>query len=313
MSNYHRHVRGHSDEKKFNCTKCDKAFKRKEHQVRHEKNCKRELPQASGSGIQPKKRKIHTGEFTIRKAKTAFANATITWKLKYPKNDGSVELLKSSVNAMESKLEQYREDERALKFSMSLHVNFEQAVDSSIITNPPVVLLSEQFEVYADSDIDEILKVTFNQLTNRIETYEGIGSGWIVSNFVALDTTVWKLDPLRASSYHDLPAWVKNTKCVVNVKNTDQKCFKYAVQACLYEPSSPTHASRVSSYTYTEKLEDAPDFSMLKYPVALRHIDQFEKKNDISINVYGIEGKFDFQLICKLSFASHTRDFTHFL
>ena len=204
-------------------------------------------------------------------------------------NDGSTQLLQSSVQEMASRLKQYRQTEQSLKFSMSIHVNFEQSVDSSIVTDPPAVLVSEQFEIYADTDIDETLKLAAKQLENRIETYEGIGSGWIISNFVALDTTVWKLNPLRASSYHELPTWVKNTKCVVNVKNKDQLCFKYAVQAALYDPSS-RNTDRISSYTYTEAMEDAPDFSMLEYPVSLREINKFEKKNDISVNVYGIEG-----------------------
>ena len=253
------------------------------------------MPGPTGSGIPVKKRKIHRGNFSIKKVETAFRNATITWKLKYPENDGSLELLNASTKAMEYQLQQYRRDEHSLKFNMSLHLNFEQAVDSSNVTNPHVVLLTEQFEIYADSEIANLLELAFKQLENRIETYEGVGSGWIVSNFIALDTTVWKLDPLRASSYHELPVWVRNTKCVVNVKNRDQLCFKYAVQAGLYKPSDPQHSTRISSYSYTETREDVPDFSMLKYPVTLRNIDQFEKKNDISVNVYGIEGMFAYQ------------------
>ena len=64
----------------------------------------------------------------------------------------------------------------------------------------------------------------------------------------ALDTTVWQLDPLRASTYHPLPSWVRNTGTVVNVQNKqDNKCFKHAVVAALYEPSDPTHTTRVLS------------------------------------------------------------------
>ena len=48
---------------------------------------------------------------------------------------------------------------------------------------------------------------------------------------------------------------------------------------------------RVSSYTDCENLEDAPDFSMLIYPVELRSIAQFEKANNISVNVYTLMGE----------------------
>ena len=53
---------------------------------------------------------------------------------------------------------------------MSLHVVFEQATDPSIITEPAVVLVSEQFKLYADTNINEILQEASKQLKNRVET-----------------------------------------------------------------------------------------------------------------------------------------------
>ena len=282
LDNYNRHVEGHSKEKKFKCLKCDKAFNRRDAQQRHEKNCKRR-DQPSGSGIQqPKPQRLNTSNFNVTKIKTAFKNATVTWQLKYSSNNGSMDLI-----GMEYQLYQYREDEKALKFNMSLHIVFEQATDPSIITEPAVVLVSEQFEVYADTSINEALQEISKQLKNRVESYEGLGSGWVVSNLKALDTTVWKLNPLRASTYHPLSSWIRNTKCVVNVKNNDRFCFKYAILAGLYEQSGTVH--RVSSYDYTEDLDDVPDFRMLEFPVSLRDISKFEKANDVSVNVYGVE------------------------
>ena len=46
----------------------------------------------------------------------------------------------------------------ALKFNMSLHVNFEKPVDSTVTTVPPAVLVTEQFEVYGETDINELLR-----------------------------------------------------------------------------------------------------------------------------------------------------------
>ena len=75
-SNYYRHVRGHAQEKKFKCSKCDKAFARKDAQQRHENNCKRKI-QPTGSGIPAKKARSSSskGNFTVTKTKTAFQNA----------------------------------------------------------------------------------------------------------------------------------------------------------------------------------------------------------------------------------------------
>ena len=54
---------------------------------------------------------------------------------------------------------------------------FEKATDPTVITDPPVVLASEQFEIYNDTDINEVLDMIVKQLINRIEIYDGIGSG----------------------------------------------------------------------------------------------------------------------------------------
>ena len=113
---------------------------------------------------------------------------------------------------MRDHLDQYRLDNHALKFNMSLHINFEQSTDPDIVTTPPAVLVTEQFEIYMDTNITDLLHEAAKQLENRIECYEGTGSGWVISNLVALDTTVWRLDPLRASTYHPLSAWIQNTK-----------------------------------------------------------------------------------------------------
>ena len=56
---------------------------------------------------------------------------------------------------------------------------------------------------------------------------------------------------------------MKDFSCVINLKNNDQKCFKYAVQAGLYELLSPFNLCRISSYTYTETLKDAQHFDMI--------------------------------------------------
>ena len=132
---------------------------------------------------------------------------------------------------------------------MSLHINFEKATAASIVTDPPVVLVSEQMEVYDDTDVDETSKITVEQLINRIESCEMNGSGWIVSRLIALDTTVWLLDALRGRTFHQLPEWIRPKKAVRNNQNKDNQCFKWAILGVLYEPTDHNAKCRVSSDT----------------------------------------------------------------
>ena len=56
---------------------------------------------------------------------------------------------------MEGHILRYQQKHLALKFNMALHIKFEKAADPSIVTDPPIVLVTEQFEVYEDTDIKE--------------------------------------------------------------------------------------------------------------------------------------------------------------
>ena len=131
---------------------------------------------------------------------------------------------------MKQKIIAWQLKKKAIKVSMALHLIFEKATNPSETTIPPVVLPSEQLEVYADTNICDIMNMLKRQLHNRIELYEGCGSAWVLSELVELDTTIWQLDPLRASStFLVLPYWIRRKVSVINVQNKDLACFKWAV------------------------------------------------------------------------------------
>ena len=98
----------------------------------------------------------------------------MTWKLECGKNDGSEvsETLNSSTAAMKGKIERYSMNNMAAKFNMSIHVIFQQEKDETVITEPPVVLVTKQFEVYPNDDLDGILKTCAEQLENRIDGFD---------------------------------------------------------------------------------------------------------------------------------------------
>ena len=141
--------------------------------------------------------------------------------------------------AMRDKIYRYVQRCRALKFTMSINVKFVKTDDSSIKTDPPVWFTTQPFPVYKGSDINDLLSCTQKQLLNRIDTFESNGSGWILNKLIFLDVNVWELDPLHASSYHPVPSWITNKRAVVNVKNKEQECFKWAVLAGMHNSQSP--------------------------------------------------------------------------
>ena len=123
----------------------------------------------------------------------------------------------------------FQQEHRAYKIQIAVCVVFHKAVDPAVDTQPPVTRTSEIVAVY--SDVFPTLEGVYRQLLNFIEVYEHNGSGWVFSNFASLQLTLSHLDPLRASAFLPLPRWIREKKAFVNVAETGDDCFKWAVLA----------------------------------------------------------------------------------
>lgn len=115
------------------------------------------------------------------------------------------------------------------------------------------------------------------------------GSGFSLSSINELLVQVNRYDPLRGSSYIQLPKRLLQKKAIVNVKNADELCFKWAVLSALYPATQNVH--RLTNYT---RYGDELNFAGIEFPMKLRHIEKFERLNPtISINVYMYDEKTD--------------------
>ena len=60
---------------------------------------------------------------------------------------------------------------RAVKFYLSLDVNFHLSTDVTFLTNPPAVLCTDAIEVYDSSDIHDALNIIYENLVSAIEDF----------------------------------------------------------------------------------------------------------------------------------------------
>ena len=119
--------------------------------------------------------------------------------------------------------------------------------------------------IFPGSSLDDLPDDFYVNLLQRVQNYEGTGSGWIWFNLNHLDINVTDVNPLQASSYIHLmdkfskPAFARY---LVNVENTDQECFRYAVLAGLNPEKE--QANKVESW---KGHENDLDMSGISYPV----------------------------------------------
>ena len=136
---------------------------------------------------------------------------------------------------------------------------------------------TDPHEIYGEM-VDEI-----EEEVQKVEQAEG--SGWVfleVEN-LTLQTVIW--DPIKASSYIDLPKELKNKNAIINMKNEDNKCFLWCVLRAL-NPSKDKHPSRIDKDLKSK--EHTLNMEGIDYPVSLKNIKHFEKQNpNISVSVLG--------------------------
>ena len=106
--------------------------------------------------------------------------------------------LKKAIAVFKPVMVNFQQKHSAYKFQVAVDIVFHKAVDPAVVTQPSVVLTSEMVAVHAGAPPPR-------QLLNFIEEYEQNGSGWVFSNFVSLQLSLWHLDPLRAGAFVPLP------------------------------------------------------------------------------------------------------------
>lgn len=116
----------------------------------------------------------------------------------------------------------------------------------------------------------------------KIDDVELRGSGFKLDEIKELNIQVSKFDPFGGASFIELPEHLEKKRAIINVRNNDNQCFKYAVLSALYPAAK--NAQRVTQY---KKYENKLDFTGISFPIQLKDITKFEELNmTISINVY---------------------------
>ena len=59
--------------------------------------------------------------------------------------------------------------------------------------------------------------------------FQGQGSNWRFHSVLSLDLHIAKSVPLRGSSYIPLPKILAAKKAIINLKNKDDECLKWAI------------------------------------------------------------------------------------
>ena len=119
-------------------------------------------------------------------------------------------------------------------------------------------------------DIQKLIQHLLIEFKNIITK----GSGWKLVEISSIDLHTIDYQPFGGSSYIPLPPSIQNKRAVINVKNLDQKCFRFSVEAALLKID--INPERVSNYNKSE-LDHM--FNNIDYPMKPKDVNIFEKNN----------------------------------
>ena len=219
----------------------------------------------------------------FRRTQWAIGNFLRCWQMNVPQGLGAdpSTFLEGVRPQIRQKLTEEILALKGVKFQLALKVQLrkERSDGGEEYTDP--VFRHKQKALLQTAEINEVLDKAFPHILETLEKWTHRGSGWVVDHVSTLWLDIARYQPLRGGSYIPLPAAVQNKKAVVNVKNTDDQCLRWALRSAMFpvvkDPQRPTKYPK----------EDGLVFTGIDTPTPISQISEVEKQNHLAINVFG--------------------------
>ena len=134
------------------------------------------------------------------------------------------------------------------KLQLSAEISFvSQKPDSNEIhimytrSIPEEIIIGCETEEFAESLIMQLLQKYQDNLQNKMK-----GSDFIFNGINYLYYDLNRITISKGGSYIESSKWLKDKKCAINQKNTDNKCFQYATTLALNFNNIDKHHQRIS-------------------------------------------------------------------
>ena len=147
---------------------------------------------------------------------------------------------------------------------------------------------SRMTPVYMHSEMDTIVQEMVNYMEKQVDNPKLRASKFVFHKILQTDICCHRLMLTRGSSFIKLPDWLAKKKAILNPKNLDEKCFKWAVIAGLKWDEIDCHPERVNKL---RQYENELNWSGITYPVSTKNIGKFKKMNEIGVNLSALDGR----------------------
>ena len=180
-----------------------------------------------------------------------------------------------------------------IRFIQSLEDNFGNVIGADRVDK---AFNSRMTEIFQGGDLNEIVNKMIAHMKTQIENPALTNSRFVFNEVLFLDVSFYQLNLTGGSSYIPLPSWIASKMVVINPKSEkDEECLKWAVTTALHHKEIKSHPECI---TNIKRYANNYSWSGLEFLVAINKINEFEKNNDIAVNVLSIKGQKPY--ICRL-------------
>ena len=227
-------------------------------------------------------REEHDKIFTFRKELSAFNNYMNQYVINGDNTYDGLSFLREAINSILGVLGSSGNIKALLQFNCIM-----RREGSEGVIKEQFYFHSKQKIILENTDLEELFIEMVDEIESAIQKTENAeGSGWVFDSIIDIKLFTAKWDPLNAGSYIDLPAYLKNKKAIINMKNQGNKCFLW----CVLRALNPVVKNKERVDKNLISKQDTLNMKGIKYPVSLRDIDLFESLNpNISITVLGYD------------------------
>lgn len=127
------------------------------------------------------------------------------------------------------------------------------------------------------------------------------GLNWTLKKVIKLEISTFQYSPLWASSYLPLSTTLKQNASLLNINNTDDRCFLYSSLAVLNLVIE--NSELIDHY---RPFEHELYMTGINDPIQISNVYKFEKQNNFSENVFGFKDNEIFSLyVTKIKESVH--------
>ena len=172
---------------------------------------------------------------------------------------------------------------KGVKFQLALKISLRKDRPDGAEEYLDPVLRHRQEAPMRAGEINEALDKALPRVLELLEKWTQRGSGWAVHRVETLWLDIARYKPLRGGSYIPLPAAVKNKKAVVNVKNKDDHCLRWALRSADFPADD--HVDRPTKYPTKDGLD--PALKGVDAPTPISQVAKVERQGNRAINIFG--------------------------